>query len=75
MSELKQNTRGMTKLLIHVHVDARERLASASRLTGSSQQSIIRNGIELILQRLEDRAEQPESTPKRRRSRKQGGAA
>jgi hypothetical protein len=39
----------MTKLLVGIRLDARERLAEASRLTGTPQRVIIRNGIELIL--------------------------
>jgi hypothetical protein len=44
----------MTKLLVAIHVEDRARLEALSKATGASQQSLIRNGIQLILQRLEE---------------------
>lgn len=54
---IKANSRGMTSLLVSIHIDARRRLAEASRLTGVSQQSIIRNGIEMALMAILERPE------------------
>src|SRR5262245_11024492 len=48
-TQLKANSRGMTRLLVAIHEGDRARLAEASRLSGASQQAIIRNGICLIL--------------------------
>jgi hypothetical protein len=48
-TQLKTNSRGMTRLLVAIHEGDRARLAEASRVSGASQQSIIRNGLCLIL--------------------------
>jgi hypothetical protein len=48
-TQLKANSRGMTRLLVAIHEGDRARLAEASRVSGASQQCIIRNGLCLIL--------------------------
>jgi hypothetical protein len=65
----KVNSRNVTRLLVSIPLDARERLARASELSGASQQSLIRNGIEMILASILEHpaAEQAKPTPKRRR--------
>jgi hypothetical protein len=54
MTELKANSKGMTRLLVSIHQDDRARLARAAEITNSSQQSLIRNGICLILHNILD---------------------
>ena len=51
---LRANSRGMTRLLVAIHQDDRARLARAAEITNSSQQSLIRNGICLILHNILD---------------------
>jgi hypothetical protein len=48
-NQIKANSKGMTRLLVAIHESDRTRLAEASRLSGASQQAIIRNGLCLIL--------------------------
>jgi hypothetical protein len=50
----KANGRGMTRLLVAIHQDDRARLARAAEITNSSQQSLIRNRICLILHNILD---------------------
>jgi hypothetical protein len=70
----KVNSHNVTRLLVHIPLDARERLAEASRLTGKSQQSIIRCGLVAILDSLLNHpaAAQAQTKPSRngRRTRK-----
>jgi hypothetical protein len=62
---LKVNTRNMTKLLVSFSLGTRERLAAMSRASNTSQQQIIRSGVELILLSLEEQYARPapESEP------------
>jgi hypothetical protein len=65
---LRTNSRGMTRLLVSIHQDDRARLARAAEITNSSQQSLIRNGICLILHNILDeprarRAGEPSPAP------------
>jgi hypothetical protein len=58
----------MTRLLVAIHQDDRARLARAAEITNSSQQSLIRNGICLILHNILDdprarRAAKPSPAP------------
>jgi hypothetical protein len=58
----------MTRLLVSIHQDDRARLAQAAEITNSSQQSLIRNGICLILHNILDdprarRAAEPSPAP------------
>jgi hypothetical protein len=68
MTDLKCNSKGMTRLLVSIHQDDRARLARAAEITNSSQQSLIRNGICLILHNILDdprarRVADPAATP------------
>jgi hypothetical protein len=58
---LKQNSRGMTRLLISLPISTREALHDASRLSTLSQQSIIRIAVTKYLQQYDDPT--PEPTP------------
>src|SRR5689334_7381494 len=51
-TQIKVNSKGMTRLLVAIHESDRARLAQASRASGASQQSIIRNGICLIVENI-----------------------
>jgi hypothetical protein len=72
MTELKQNSRGYTRLLVKIHIDARERLARASAVSGASQQSLIRNGIEMILSSILEHPAATEAAGKRARAARPG---
>jgi hypothetical protein len=66
--QLRANARGMTRLLVKIHLDDRARLTRAAEITNSSQQSLIRNGICLILHNILDdprarRAGEPSPAP------------
>lgn len=76
ISEIKTRPNGYTSLLVSIHITARERLAEASRLTGVSQQQIIRNGIEMALMAILDHPAAKEAAKKARprRARKGGHA-
>ena len=68
MTDLKSNSKGMTRLLVSIHQDDRARLARAAEITNCSQQRLIRNGICLILHNILDdprarRAGEPSPAP------------
>jgi hypothetical protein len=81
MTELKTNSKGMTRLLVSIHQADRERLAQAARLSGASQQSILRNALARMLASILDdprarTASEPRNQPrdaKVRRSRARKG--
>jgi hypothetical protein len=68
-NQLKTNSKGMTRLLVKIHEGDRARLAEASRVSGASQQSIIRNGICLILDSILNHPAAREEPAQPRRSR------
>jgi hypothetical protein len=53
MTEIRANSKGLTKLLVGFHLETRHRLAAMSKATGVSQQQIIRSGVEARLLSLE----------------------
>jgi hypothetical protein len=73
-TQLKANSRGMTRLLVAIHEGDRARLAEASRVSGASQQSIIRNGLCLILDSILGDPRAQEAPRARRGRRAKGGA-
>jgi hypothetical protein len=71
-TQLKTNSRGMTRLLVAIHEGDRARLAEASRINGASQQSIIRNGLVAILDSILSHPAARDEPAQPRRSRNPG---
>jgi hypothetical protein len=76
--QLRTNSRGNTRLLVSIPLADRDRLAEASRLSGKSQQSIIRCGLVQIVDSILSHPAAKETAKKRGRKparNGKGGAA
>ncbi len=65
-TEIKTNSRGMTKLLVTFSIDSRHGLADLSQRTGQSQQELIRTAVAQLL----EANSEPESPKPARKPRK-----
>jgi hypothetical protein len=73
VTEIKTNSKGVSRLLLSYPIDLRQRAARMSRATEISQQQIIREAIDAYVTAWETRYEEKPKATRTRRT-KRGGA-